>query len=97
MKQIKHRLFREEDIRVVVGDCFSRVRAEVLAIPSANAVLITGKQDPLEVKQILDVSIQDTLRELSDYTVESFAARNPLSLPVDLLEEETDSEPDEGD
>jgi hypothetical protein len=86
--QLKRQLFREEDIRQIVGDTFIRVRSKMLAIPSNTTVLITGKTNPVEVKTVLEKAIREVLAEITPYSPEVFAARNPLALPVDPYDDD---------
>ena len=95
VEQTRGQLHSSEDIREVVGDSNSQIRSRLLAMSNTLTLQLVGKDDPTEVKKIIDEYTRQTCESLREYAPEDFYKRSKIALALikELDDEEKGTDP----
>ena len=75
VQQTRDQLHRAEDVRAVVTDSNDQIRSQILAFGNLLALQVTGKTDPVEVKNAIDGAVRKLLNELREYKPRDYYRR----------------------
>lgn len=65
LQKITGELIPVDDVSIALSEMLSRVKMKILALPTSLSPLISGKQDPVEIQEIIDDNVRSALEELS--------------------------------
>lgn len=74
LEELKGRMHRSEDIKVLLEGMIITCRNKLLAIPSTAAVKIVNQKNPNVIIDVLTREIKTALKELSEYDVSKFVS-----------------------
>lgn len=75
-----------EQVAAIIGDDYANVRAKLLSLPTKLAPMLTGIEDPLECKALIERGVTEALEELTADGIYS----GEISDPEDLGSEESE-------
>lgn len=65
LKKITGELIPVDEIEIAMSEMLSRVKMKILSLPTSISPLISGKQNPIEIQEVIEKNVRSALEELS--------------------------------
>ena len=65
LKKMTAELIPVDEIEIAMSEMLSRVKMKILSLPTSISPLISGKQNPIEIQEVIEKNVRSALEELS--------------------------------